>query len=226
MLVLVLRLEQDQEFNEALKQDVIARNRRLPDFKRVGGYVIWDKDFPRTAAMKIKRMRWRKRWARSLEPGRRGRNINRNYELPRVSDSGEFLAVVNPAAGGGRCRKLMGPALDRLRAGGIDLKVVETTAPGQATLLVRDAYAKGFRKFIAVGGDGTSYEIVNGLFPGDGGGQPTLAFLPLGTGNSFSVISAIAVWSLRSMHCWRAVPALVTSFALPTRPAHCITSTC
>lgn len=102
-----------------------------------------------------------------------------------MSDSGEFLAVVNPAAGGGRCRKLVGPALDRLRAGGISLKVVETNAPGQATLLVRDAYAQGFRKFIAVGGDGTSYEIVNGLFPGDGGGQATLAFLPLGTGNSF-----------------------------------------
>ena len=31
------------------------RNRRLPDFKRVGGYVLWDKDFPRTASMKIKR---------------------------------------------------------------------------------------------------------------------------------------------------------------------------
>ena len=82
-----------------------------------------------------------------------------------MSDSGTFLAVVNPAAGGGRCRKLVGPALDRLRAGGIELKVVETNAPGQATLLVRDAYAKGYRKFIAVGGDGTSYEIVNGLFP-------------------------------------------------------------
>ncbi len=55
MLVLVLRLEINQELNEALKQDVIARNRRLPDFKRVGGLVIWEKDFPRTAAMKIKR---------------------------------------------------------------------------------------------------------------------------------------------------------------------------
>jgi long-chain acyl-CoA synthetase len=55
MLVLVLRLEQDQEFNEGLRQEVAARNRRLPDFKRVGGCVIWDKDFPRTAAMKIKR---------------------------------------------------------------------------------------------------------------------------------------------------------------------------
>ncbi len=102
-----------------------------------------------------------------------------------MSDSSVFLAVVNPAAGGGRCRKLVGPVLDRLRAGGISLKVVETGAPGQATLLVRDAYAKGYRKFIAVGGDGTSYEIVNGLFPADKGERATLAFLPLGTGNSF-----------------------------------------
>jgi long-chain acyl-CoA synthetase len=61
MLVLVLRLEQGQEgqpqeLGEALKQEIVSRNRRLPDFKRVGGCIIWEKDFPRTAAMKIKRM--------------------------------------------------------------------------------------------------------------------------------------------------------------------------
>jgi len=31
-------------------------DRRLPDFKRVGGCLVWEKDFPRTAAMKIKRL--------------------------------------------------------------------------------------------------------------------------------------------------------------------------
>jgi len=102
-----------------------------------------------------------------------------------VIDSSTFLAVVNPAAGGGRCRKLVGPALDRLRAGRISLKMVETSAPGQATSLVRDAYAQGYRRFIAVGGDGTSYEVVNGLFPSETGEPATLGFLPLGTGNSF-----------------------------------------
>jgi len=95
-----------------------------------------------------------------------------------------YLAIVNPAAGGGRCRQLMGPALERLRAGGIELDVVETSAPGQAIAITRDAYARGYRRFIAVGGDGTSYEIVNGLFPGSQE-RPTLGFLPLGTGNSF-----------------------------------------
>ena len=96
-----------------------------------------------------------------------------------MSRAGEFLAVVNPAAGGGRCRKLVGPALDRLRTGGIKLGVVETTAPGQGAELARVAYAKGYRRFIAVGGDGTSYEIVNGLFPGaekaPSADRPTLA---------------------------------------------------
>jgi long-chain acyl-CoA synthetase len=55
MLVVVLRLENGQEFNQALRDDLTERNRKLPDFKRVGGYLIWDKDFPRTASMKIKR---------------------------------------------------------------------------------------------------------------------------------------------------------------------------
>jgi YegS/Rv2252/BmrU family lipid kinase len=101
-----------------------------------------------------------------------------------VSDA--FLAVVNPAAGGGRSRKLLQPALDRLRAGGIPIEVVETQAPNQAAELTRSAYARGYRRFIAVGGDGTSYEMVNGLFPPvASGAPPTLAFLPLGTGNSF-----------------------------------------
>lgn len=97
-----------------------------------------------------------------------------------------YLAIVNPAAGAGRTRKLLGPALERLRASGIDVKVVETRAPGEATTIAREAYGRGVRNFIAVGGDGTSYEIVNGLYPRAlAEERPTLGFLPLGTGNSF-----------------------------------------
>src|SRR5438067_9228460 len=54
-LVLVVRLEQSQEFTDSLKDELTARNRRLPDFKRVTGYIVWDRDFPRTASLKIKR---------------------------------------------------------------------------------------------------------------------------------------------------------------------------
>jgi long-chain acyl-CoA synthetase len=54
-LVLVLRLEQNQKFDSKLLEQILAHNRQLPDFKRVASYLIWDKDFPRTASMKIKR---------------------------------------------------------------------------------------------------------------------------------------------------------------------------
>ena len=54
-LVLVLHLEQNQEFGDALRGEINRRNRELPDFKRVSGYVLWERDFPRTASMKIKR---------------------------------------------------------------------------------------------------------------------------------------------------------------------------
>jgi diacylglycerol kinase (ATP) len=114
-----------------------------------------------------------------------------------------FLAIINPAAGGGRCGERVGGALDRLRAAGLLVETVETQAAGDATLIAREAYQRGFRKFLAVGGDGTSYEIVNGIVPESRLREdrspvsglrsqddredriPTLGFLPLGTGNSF-----------------------------------------
>ena len=100
--------------------------------------------------------------------------------------SERYFTIVNPAAGGGRCGKLAPAALDRLRAAGLALDVRETSAPGEATILAHDAYAAGFRNFIAVGGDGTGFEIVNGLFPAAASqGRAALGFLPLGTGNSF-----------------------------------------
>jgi diacylglycerol kinase (ATP) len=97
-----------------------------------------------------------------------------------------YFAIVNPAAGGGRSRKLLPPALDRLRAGRIEIEIAETRSRGDATELARQAYQRGVRRFIAVGGDGTSFEIINGLYPLPSGAEPpTLGFLPLGTGNSF-----------------------------------------
>lgn len=98
----------------------------------------------------------------------------------------KYLAIVNPAAGGGKSSKLLGPALDRLRAGGLEIEVAPTSSPAQATEIARSAYQRGARSFIAVGGDGTSYEVINGLYPqAEGSDPPTLGFLPLGTGNSF-----------------------------------------
>jgi len=97
-----------------------------------------------------------------------------------------FFAIVNPAAGGGRSAKLAGPALARLRKKGLQVDVIASTGPGHAVQLAREAYEQGYRRFLAVGGDGTAHEILNGIFAG---GAPVersaLGFLPFGTGNSF-----------------------------------------
>jgi diacylglycerol kinase (ATP) len=97
-----------------------------------------------------------------------------------------FLAIVNPAAGRGRTVKLAGAQLARLREGGLRVDVIASSGPGHAAQLAHEAYEQGYRRFLAVGGDGTAHEILNGIF-----GRATLAerielgFLPLGTGNSF-----------------------------------------
>ncbi len=54
-LIIVLRLNEGQEFTEELRQDLARRNTRLLNFKRVSGFVLWGEDFPRTVSMKIKR---------------------------------------------------------------------------------------------------------------------------------------------------------------------------
>ena len=65
------------------------------------------------------------------------------------------VAIINPAAGGGRCGRRADAELERLRAAGVQVDARLTSAVGDATILARQAYAEGVREFIAVGGDGT-----------------------------------------------------------------------
>ncbi|HLV94259.1 MAG TPA: class I adenylate-forming enzyme family protein [Candidatus Acidoferrales bacterium] len=54
-LVVVLRLNQGQPLTDEIVEKLSECNRRLVNYKRVHGYLVWDRDFPRTASMKIKR---------------------------------------------------------------------------------------------------------------------------------------------------------------------------
>ena len=97
-----------------------------------------------------------------------------------------FFAIVNPAAGGGKSAKLAGATLARLRDNRIHVDVIASSAPGHAGELAHEAYQQGYRSFLAVGGDGTAHEIINGIFSRHANPQRlSLGFLPLGTGNSF-----------------------------------------
>jgi long-chain acyl-CoA synthetase len=55
-LVLVLHSEPGHAVDDALLQELSRRNAQLLNYKRVSGYVAWEQDFPRNAAMKIRRV--------------------------------------------------------------------------------------------------------------------------------------------------------------------------
>jgi len=97
-------------------------------------------------------------------------------------------AIVNPAAGRGRARRLWPEIEPRLRAAVSDLTVSWTSAPGEASHLARTAARTGCERLVAIGGDGTFHEVVNGLLSPEEPVQPPLPrVLPLacGTGNDF-----------------------------------------
>jgi diacylglycerol kinase (ATP) len=103
-----------------------------------------------------------------------------------MPDKESFFAIVNPAAGGGKSAKKAEPAFARLREAGLKIDASASTARGHAVQLAREAYEQGYRRFLAVGGDGTAHEILNGVFGIPGANERiALGFLPLGTGNSF-----------------------------------------
>jgi long-chain acyl-CoA synthetase len=54
-LVLVLHPDAGQTITDSVIANIAERNRRLLNYKRISGYLIWESDFPRTASLKIKR---------------------------------------------------------------------------------------------------------------------------------------------------------------------------
>jgi long-chain acyl-CoA synthetase len=68
-LIGVVHPETAGEMGNDLREELAARNRRLPDFKRLSGYVTWHEDFPRTASLKIKRAELAEQMRKRLDGG-------------------------------------------------------------------------------------------------------------------------------------------------------------
>lgn len=100
--------------------------------------------------------------------------------------------IVNPQAGRGRAARLE-PAIRRhMRALNADVDIVRTTHPGEAIDLARRAREEGFDTVVAVGGDGTSHEVINGLVAhANGRVAGTLGCVPAGSGNDFAIMSGV-----------------------------------
>lgn len=100
--------------------------------------------------------------------------------------SQRVFAIVNPAAGKGRARRAwrtVGPAL---RDAGLRCEEAVEERPGQAIPMAAAAAEAGCEIIIAVGGDGTVHEIVNGIMRAGGPRVPALAIIPGGTANDFA----------------------------------------
>ena len=94
----------------------------------------------------------------------------------------DLFVVQNPSAGMRRPEKLRLRIEAALSSRGVPYEHAYTNAPGHGPELVSDALARGFRRFLVAGGDGTVREAVTAL----AGSDASLALLPVGTGNQLA----------------------------------------
>lgn len=97
------------------------------------------------------------------------------------------LVIVNPTAGGGRAARLV-PWLRERLATRPDVRLVVTQRAGDAERLAGSAADDGHDRIVAVGGDGTVQEIVNGLVGGgtENGPEIAIGIVPVGSGNDLA----------------------------------------
>jgi len=94
--------------------------------------------------------------------------------------------IANENAGNGTGRRTLPKVQALLAARGVAFETRTTQGPGDATKLAKEAIDRGITEIVCLGGDGTDFEIVNGL----AGRFATLYFVPCGTGNDFSKMFA------------------------------------
>ena len=99
----------------------------------------------------------------------------------------KIKVILNPNAGRGYGARLSPRIAECLVERKIDFDLVHTRGPGHAIELAQQASSDGYDTIIAVGGDGTSHEVVNGLMAeANGATVGTLGWVPAGSGNDFA----------------------------------------
>ncbi len=163
-LILVIHLEPGQAFTPELKNEIVVRNNRLTNYKR---FTFWwftrrfsadclaqsDSQGPAQRLGTLIKTKWSCRFR--LGKGR----------MPFLSRPERTISCDSESCGGrGRAAKLAGEvlgALERKRtARGCNCVDQRRTRDAAS----KEAYQQGYRRFLAVGGDGTAHELVNGAF--------------------------------------------------------------
>lgn len=97
-----------------------------------------------------------------------------------------YFLIVNPRAGTGI--RVFEPVADRLRKRGVSFFAAATTGPHDAVKLAEMARTQRFRAIVAVGGDGTLNDVVNGLLTPEGTVDDgvVVGIIPRGTAQDFA----------------------------------------
>jgi len=97
-----------------------------------------------------------------------------------------LLIIFNPTAAHGRSLKKLAEIKARLDSLGIRATVKPTKHPGHGSTLVADAVLGEYDGVVAAGGDGTVFEVLNGLYQHPKPERIPLGLIPIGTGNAFA----------------------------------------
>ncbi|CAH0120553.1 MULTISPECIES: diacylglycerol kinase [unclassified Paenibacillus] len=92
--------------------------------------------------------------------------------------------IYNPTSGREEIKRRLADILQRLDMAGIETSCFATMGEGDATRAAADAVDRGFDLILAGGGDGTLYEVINGMAEREN--RPPLGIFPLGTTNDFA----------------------------------------
>ena len=99
--------------------------------------------------------------------------------------SASLAMIVNPVAGKRLGRQIADEAVIRLKASGIPVKTFYSSGPGKTLSIAQSLDQKDWAGVIAVGGDGTISEVLNGLHSGEDGITIPVGQIPSGSGNSY-----------------------------------------
>ena len=108
--------------------------------------------------------------------------INDTWKLIRL----KLLIIFNPNAAYGRSVKKLPDIRTKFRNLGIETTFMPTTHPGHGKELVAGTDLSDFDGLVAAGGDGTVFEVLNGLYKHAKPARIPLGLIPIGTGNAFA----------------------------------------
>jgi len=120
-----------------------------------------------------------------------------NYDLqpsnmyPRRRGVKMYYYIINPAAGGGKINKIQTRLKALLKEKRIDGDFAKSIGKGDASKITKIAIRQGFKTIIAVGGDSTVLEVVNGIIDNS---DIALGILPIGSTNVIARLFGINDW--------------------------------